>query len=131
MNCRVLVDECLTPELVPIAHKRGFEAHHVAHRGLSGQPDQVVFETVANEDFLFVTNNREDWCKLLSEVDLHAGLIVIPDCRREVQKMLFGLALAHAIEIGGLENKRLDIDLDGQITVVDLSIVQHNSTSAA
>jgi predicted nuclease of predicted toxin-antitoxin system len=43
----MLIDECLSPELVGIAHESGFEAHHVAHCGLSGAKDAAVFEKVA------------------------------------------------------------------------------------
>jgi hypothetical protein len=38
MNERLLVDECLTPELGPIACELGFEAYHVAHSGSAVSP---------------------------------------------------------------------------------------------
>src|ERR1700746_3601643 len=98
MNDPILIDECLTPELAPIAHDFGLEAHHVAHMGLKSKTDRAIFEHVAERGFLFVTNNREDWHTLVSKVDLHAGLIIIvPNCRRAQQKVLFRTALEHAI----------------------------------
>jgi len=121
MNERLLVDECLTPELVPIACEFGFEAYHVVHIGLGGEPDRVVFRTVMDDGFLFVTNDREDWNALVSRVDLHAGLLVIrPRCRREVQKKLFRAALARVQAIGGLMNKVLEIDEAAEIAIFDL-----------
>jgi hypothetical protein len=44
MNERLLGDECLTPELVPIACEFGFEAYHAARIGFSGEPDRIVFQ---------------------------------------------------------------------------------------
>jgi hypothetical protein len=121
MNDRFLVDEDLTPELVSVAWELGFEAHHVAHFGLSGKPDRVVFEKVLEGGFVFVSNNREDWNSLVSKVDLHGGLIIIrPRCRRDVQKALFRAALVHAQKIGGLLNKVLEIDGSATIAVFDV-----------
>jgi predicted nuclease of predicted toxin-antitoxin system len=120
MNERLLVDEWLTPELVPIACEFGFEAYHVAHMGLSGEIDSVVFRRVMDDGFLFVTNDREDWNALMSRVDFHAGLLVIrPRCRREAQKALFRAALTHVQAIGGLMNKVLEIDGAAQIATFD------------
>ncbi len=34
-----LIDECLHESLIGVAHAAGFEANHVNHLGLSGQPD--------------------------------------------------------------------------------------------
>ena len=122
MSDRLIVDECLTPDLVPIAHEAGFEAYHVAYFGLSGRPDHVVFEKVTSGGFIFVTNDREDWRTLFLTADLHAGLIVIlPNCRRDAQKILFRAALSRVKEIGGLENKALEINANGEITVSDLT----------
>ena len=121
MTDRLIVDECLTPDLVPIAHEAGFEAYHVAYFGLSGRADHIVFETVASGGFIFVTNDREDWRTLFSTTDLHAGLIVIlPNCRRDAQKTLFRAALNRVKEIGGLDNKVLEINANGEIAVSSL-----------
>jgi predicted nuclease of predicted toxin-antitoxin system len=121
MSDRLLVDECLTPELVPIACEFGFEAYHVAHIGLSGEPDRIVFRRVVADGFLFVTNDREDWNALVSRVDLHAGLLVIrPRCRRELQKTHFRAALVHVQAIGGLLNKVMEIDQRAEIATFDL-----------
>ena len=121
MNDPILIDECLTPELASIAHDLGLEAHHVAYIGLTSKTDRAIFERVEERGFVFVTNNREDWHKLVSKADLHAGLIVIlPNCRGAQQKVLFRAALEHAIAIGGLTNKVLEIDAGGAIGVYNL-----------
>jgi len=55
---RFLIDECLHESLVGVAHRAGFEAIHVNHLGLSGEPDWELAERIVNESFTFVTNNR-------------------------------------------------------------------------
>jgi hypothetical protein len=88
--------------------------------GLESKKDPVIFKRVAERGFVFVTNNRLDWHKLVSRVELHAGLIIIlPNCRSTQQKVLFRAALEHAIAIGGLTNKVLEIDAEGTIGVYD------------
>lgn len=36
---RLLVDECLSPELTVMAQAGGYEASHVVRLGLAGRPD--------------------------------------------------------------------------------------------
>lgn len=121
MNDPVLIDECLSPELVDTAYTLGCEAHHAVRYGLSGKPDHVVYAEVKRRGFLFVTNNRDDFVELLTGAELHAGMIVIlPNCRRNEQVALFRLALQHVKSIGGLMNQVLEIDADGRIEVYDL-----------
>jgi predicted nuclease of predicted toxin-antitoxin system len=74
---RFLIDECLHESLVGLAHAAGFEATHVNHLGLSGQPDWVLTERIIKDEFTFVTNNRADFIELFGKVDLHPGLIVL------------------------------------------------------
>jgi hypothetical protein len=56
VNDPFLIDECLSAELPAIAHEFGLEAYHIAHFGLAGVPDHVVFEKVRERGFVFVTN---------------------------------------------------------------------------
>jgi predicted nuclease of predicted toxin-antitoxin system len=53
---RFLIDECLHESLVGVAHVAGFEATHVNHLGLSGQPDWALAERIIKDEFTFVTN---------------------------------------------------------------------------
>ncbi len=45
----------------------GFEATHVNHLGLSGQPDWALAERIIKDDFTFVTNNCVDFIQLSAE----------------------------------------------------------------
>jgi hypothetical protein len=51
MNDPVLIDECLSPELVDTAYTLGCEAHHAVRYGLSGKPDHVVYAEVSGVAF--------------------------------------------------------------------------------
>ena len=74
---RFLIDECLHTSLTDIANKAGHEAHHVARRGWSGFKDHQLRKLILREEFTFVTNNASHFRKLMGEIELHAGLILI------------------------------------------------------
>ena len=93
---RFLIDECLHESLVGVAHAAGFEANHVNHLGLSGKPDWEVAERIIKDEFTFVTNNRIDFIRLFSKMELHAGLIVIvPNIVPSLQQALFEAAIRY------------------------------------
>lgn len=72
-----LIDECLSPDLVALAHARGFDATHVVFRGLAGSPDRALLPIIRHQDFVFVTNNARDFLKLYARENIHAGLVII------------------------------------------------------
>ena len=68
---RFLIDECLSPALVDVAHEAGYEAYHVAHRGWSGWTDRQLFRVMLEEQFVIVTNNRDDFLELIVGAEIH------------------------------------------------------------
>jgi predicted nuclease of predicted toxin-antitoxin system len=74
---RSLIDECLHESLVGVAHAAGFEAAHVNHLGLSGQPDWALAKRIIKDDFTFVTNNRVDFLQIFGKLEFHPGLIIL------------------------------------------------------
>lgn len=93
---RFLIDECLHESLVGLAHAAGFEATHVNHLGLSGQPDWALAERIVKDEFSFVTNNRVDFIHLFGEMDLHPGLVVlVPNVVPALQRALFEGAIQY------------------------------------
>lgn len=114
---RFLVDECLHDSLVTVAHDGGFEATHVNHLGLSGRPDWVLFDRIAEDEFTFVTNNRVDFIRLFGKVKLHAGLIVlVPNVVPSLQRALFAAAIQY---LAGREliNAVIEVTLDREMVV--------------
>lgn len=111
---RLLIDECLSPNLVTIAQKLGHEAYHVARIGKAGWRDWNVAQHAQEHDFVLVTNNGSDFLKIYGAAALHAGLVIlIPSSNREVQAQLFVGALDDLAEEGELINQVLEVDLDG------------------
>lgn len=112
---RFLVDECLHESLAGVAHGAGFEATHVNHLGLSGEPDWALAERIAKDEFTFVTNNRVDFLHLIANLDLHPGLIVvIPNVKPLLQRALFQAALEYLGQ-RDLTNTVLEVSLDGKM----------------
>ena len=110
---RLLIDECLHESLVGLAHAAGFEATHVNHLGLNGKPDWVLAERIIKDEFTFVTNNRADFIRLFSKMDLHPGLIVlVPNVAPALQRAVFLAALQYSAG-RDLANIVIEVNLDG------------------
>jgi predicted nuclease of predicted toxin-antitoxin system len=112
---RFLIDECLHESLVGVARAAGFEATHVNHLGLSGQPDWVLAERITKEEFTFVTNNRVDFIRLSGRIELHAGLIVlVPNVVPTLQRALFEAAIQY-LTGRDLVNAVIEVTLEGKV----------------
>ncbi len=111
---RFLIDECLLhTSLTDVANKGGHEAHHVTRRGWSGFKDHQLRELIVREEFVFVTNNARDFRKLMGQLELHAGLIVIiPNVTPSMQRELFERTLSEVSLLPDLVNKVIEVDLD-------------------
>jgi len=95
---KFLIDECLTPELVRLAHERGHgESTHVTWLGLRSRKDWSIVRRAVDDGYVLVTSNTTDFTPLLSRESVHAGLVclnVVPGLMSlDVQKRLFALAL--------------------------------------
>jgi predicted nuclease of predicted toxin-antitoxin system len=75
---KLLIDEHLSPALVVRCAQKGLYAVAVAHVGLAGCEDDVVWRYALENDFVVVTANTRDFTNLLdSEIDLHPGVIML------------------------------------------------------
>lgn len=111
---RFLIDECLSIDLVSVAHRAGHQAQHVARVGRAGWKDWNVARYAADGDFVVVTNNASDFRKLYAVQPLHAGLvIIIPSVSRLEQQRLFRGALEELRHFGEPINHVLEVDLEG------------------
>jgi predicted nuclease of predicted toxin-antitoxin system len=111
---RFLIDECLHESLVGVAHGAGFEASHVNHLGLSGEPDWALAERIVDDEFTFVTNNRVDFVRLFGGMELHAGLIVIvPSVIPSLQRALFAAAIQY-LAGKDMVNSVVEVSIEGK-----------------
>ena len=73
---RLLLDEHISSALVRKLGEKGLYAEAVAHVGLSGEPDEHIWNYALKHDFTVVTTNARDFIRLLN-VEVHPGLIVL------------------------------------------------------
>ncbi len=110
---RFLIDENLSPALVEPARQRGFEAMHVNHLGLRTETDWDLLKVIAEQDWVFVTNNAIEFRGRYREIELHPGVVfLLPAVRRAEQVCLFKAALDHIGARGDMVNRTADITFD-------------------
>jgi len=117
---KLWIDECLSPTLVEQANRRGYWATCNRDRNLLGVRDQPLHKTVIDEEAVFVTNDEADFDALYRQVDLHTGLLILPQADR--REGLWPLLDAAPDETPAewMLNKRVEIDLDSSIQHADL-----------
>jgi predicted nuclease of predicted toxin-antitoxin system len=92
---KLWVDEDLSPSLVEVANRRGFDATCSRDRALLGRSDADVLQRCLDEDRTLVTNNYGDFRRLIEMSSVHPGLIVLPTSARQVQQRQLGIALEY------------------------------------
>lgn len=127
---KLWVDECLTPTLVQKANARGYWATCNRDRDLLGISDAELHPLVIDEEATFVTNNESDFVSLSRRVDLHTGLLILPQVEsRQALWPLFAAALDYiemraeaAEEPPGdwMLNRRVEVRADGTVMHADL-----------
>ncbi len=122
---KFLVDECLSPELVKLAHDRGYgESSHVVWRHLQGKKDWELKVFILDGDWIFVTRNSVDFRGPSSrpgsrgqyaDVEIHAGLVCLngPDgMDLDMQIEMFEGVLDELADNPDLVNQVLEITMD-------------------
>lgn len=127
---KLWIDECLSPTLVEQANRRGYWATCNRNRDLLGASDAVLHEIVIGEEAVFVTNNESDFVVLCQKVDLHTGLLILPQAnKREAQWPLMDAALDYIEEkakaagestADWMLNRQVEVDPDGAVKHGDL-----------
>lgn len=113
MALRFLFDECVASSLVELAHARGYEAYHVAHRGLAGANDRELLSVLIAEELVLVTNNGPDFTALIAPGTVHPGLVIfVTQVRPRLQALLFTAALDHLGAREDLINRVIEVDVD-------------------
>jgi predicted nuclease of predicted toxin-antitoxin system len=117
---KYLIDENLSPTLVQRLAKKGIDAAHVAHRGLSGMTDPKVWAYALDEERVVVTLNEEDFVALAAASSVHAGLMVVrePGLSREEQWKLLEPIIDRLEESGeDLINKVCEVSPSGRFAI--------------
>lgn len=132
---KVLVDECLSTELVQLAAARGHTgSSHVRWIGKGGMKDWNLLPVILDGDWTFVTRNAYDFRGpadapgrkgVYAKAGLHPGLIClngpVDGFDLETQLELFQIALEELARDPDLVNQVLEVTLeaghDAEITV--------------
>lgn len=132
MTWRLLIDECLSPDLVQLAIDAGHvESTCLRDRGLLGTQDWTLIKHVLDADFTLVTVNAQDFRGrgqdapggLYAHIELHAGLICLNSARSmdlNAQRALFEDALEALAELPDLINQVLEVteDENGEVSTI-------------
>jgi predicted nuclease of predicted toxin-antitoxin system len=73
----LLLDENLSPQLIPRLTTLGIFAQHAAHVGLSGKSDFDIWLYAFEHDQIVVTINAKDFLSLATGSEVHPGLIIL------------------------------------------------------
>jgi hypothetical protein len=127
---KLWIDECLSPTLVERANRRGYWPTCNRDRDLLGVRDQILHRIAIDEEAVFVTNDEADFVALYRRVDLHTGLLILPQApRREALWPLLDAALdyierkakaAGETPAEWMLNKRVEVDASAKATHDDL-----------
>jgi hypothetical protein len=131
MSLRLLIDECLSPDLVDLAVAAGHvQSTCLRDRGLLGTQDWTLIKHVLAEDFTLVTVNAQDFRGsgedapggLYATTEMHAGLICLTSARRmdlNAQRELFEIALKELAELPNLINQVLEVteEASGEVVI--------------
>lgn len=122
---KFLVDECLSPRIASRLKNLQFDAIHPRDRGWQGQQDHTILKHAYEEDRTIVTANAEDFRKLVGRLDLHPGLIILPNVGSERGTQLLETVIAFVRAKDNpsnyLVNRVIEVGKDGAIKEYELS----------
>ena len=76
---KFFIDECLLPSVAHWLARHGYDAMAARDIGRLGERDDTVRDRCLDEDRIIVTHNAGDFRKLIGAVELHPGLIILPE----------------------------------------------------
>ena len=97
---RLWIDECLSPTLVKAAQRR-YEATCNAYRGLLSRGDEMLYAVISREGWVLVTNDGDDFRRLTTRGELHAGLVLLPQRVRVEQPPMLEAVLDYIEQRSG------------------------------
>jgi hypothetical protein len=128
---KFLVDECLSPELVKLAHEKGYgQSSHVVWMKRGGSKDWELKTFILESDWTFVTRNSVDFRGpaddpgtrgQYGDVAVHAGLICLngpPGMDLDMQIELFDEALRELARSSDLVNQVLEATMEDEMILV-------------
>ncbi len=125
LRLRLLIDECLSPTLRSVGGTRAL-CVPCRDRGLLNATDQRLRDWCIDNDFALITHNAQDFRKLVGQVALHPGLIVLAENTAHASSAQLEAAIQHLLEqapddpMTYLVNKVVTVDRDCGVTVEEI-----------
>lgn len=117
---KLLIDECLSPDLATLAWEAGWHCAHVARIGLRSAQDWQLVKYAIDNDWVIVTHDSAHFKALVGRTAIHPGIVCLNVAHGEmnidVQKRLFQHALT-LLESADPVNDVLEISLDANSVV--------------
>lgn len=114
---RLLLDENLSPAVALALREGGWDIIHIRERGLLGATDPQVLEYAFNDDRVLITANVNDFVKLTTAREIHAGVVLIENgsLGRAEQRELLDRVLASLASRDDTVNLILRVAIDGAL----------------
>jgi predicted nuclease of predicted toxin-antitoxin system len=121
----LFVDESLSPRIAEWLNETGeHESIHPLHVGWRSKPDHWLLSRCIEQDRVIVTQNGEDFRRLVQRSEIHPGLVILPPVGREgsYRLLLRGLEFvsARGDPMDVMVNHVLDVDHDGNCRLYPL-----------
>ena len=122
---KFLVDENLSSGLCSVLHELGYDATSLRNRGRLGLNDPQVLELAIDEDRVIITANGDDFRQLVGQVELHPGLVVLPNAALgpATERLMMIVEFVRDQPEGAADymvNRVISASAGGALTVVDL-----------
>ncbi len=120
----LLVDECISPRILPRLRELGIDAIHVRERGMSGVGDHTIWRYAQENGRTVLTINKVDFLKLAKASKEHSGLVILPNGGRPdsqfdwIQAALKWMATSNTGM--GFSNRYIEVSEDGQIVLAEI-----------
>ena len=117
---KLLIDECLSPDLAALAWDAGLHCAHVARVGLRSAQDWQLVQYAIDNDWVIVTSDSAHFKTLVGRTAMHPGLVCLNAAHgkmnMDVQKRLFRLVLTQLHDRDPV-NEVLEVTVDANSVV--------------
>ena len=125
---KFFIDECLSPRLAKVLNASGYDAFHPRDVSRLGERDDQVLKQCPEEDRTIVTNNAQDFRRLVGRVEIHPGLVILPSTSAEQSEALLRRAIDLAEEKDDprkfMVNRVIEVAADGKSKIFELLKIQ-------
>lgn len=117
----LLLDENMSPNIVPRLNEAGIDAVHVRDRGLLRKSDYQLLKYAADEHRAVATINIVDFAKLVTTRPFHHGIAVIPNGGNRNEQFEYLMTLVSFLRAAppameGLRNRIVSVDENKMVT---------------